>query len=912
MTEEQWRAAWVLCEIAGDLEAEAQREYVRNATADPAVERQVIAILEELSSGMEFPPMPDRRIGDTVGRYVLIERIGHGGMGEVYSAEDTELNRQVALKFLPADLPSTAASSAQIIREARAASALNHPNIVTVYEIIQTQWGLAIVMELVEGQSLRALLKAQRLSRRQTIQMGRQMASALAAAHRKGIVHRDIKPENTMVRLDGYVKVLDFGLAQRIRERTLAGGSANMPVGTARYMSPEQKRGGEVTGASDIYSLALVLEEMSGWRHPLLTNMRAAAPGQRPSAEKVVSRLERFEQSSRYLAVAIGLAILTAISTFLAQSWIERSGPREPGFKQITRQTMGHDVTAAGLSPDGARLAYATVDGGLFIRDNRTASVRELDAPDGLAIYQLLFPANGGLLAVGARSDSAFEVWSIPADDSPPTRLREGVEAVALSHDGRQLAWLTQHRHEVWTGPLYGGSARLVFTSAQGERIPMIFWSPNDAHLWFHRMRGCETGGSPQDAFVVPDKCLSSDLVFFDPGRGKLITMVKDIRLTSGFFTTGGEFLFLRGDTWRGSNSYNLWSLHTDPRTGRIVSAPRQLSHFQQVRMAQLTGSRGGKSLAVVRTEKYDETYVAGWQGGRHPFLINPRRLTLEQTNNFPHAWTTDNQSVIFESNRNVHQDLFRQKLTRREAETLVSTPNDKWMPQVTPDGKWILYAAHYKSKSRYFLDPHRLMRIPVNGGTPVEVPIGGPLDEFRCSLPGRGTQCVLRTTGSGQQTYYQLDPVTGEGRELGRTTATVSGLGRWALSADGTRVDIPDDRHAGQFTELRLDPVPSRRSQSVKRIENFGIVNGINPVPSGNGWLVWGGAHSGQINIVEMPSLLEDPSRMEGLYYVDSREQPHLLYRSYVNTYGVFSPDEKHIAYLGIDLTSNAWMFKR
>ena len=188
-----------------------QREYVHGATVDPEVEGQFIAIFEELESEPLLPPAPDRRVGDTVGRYTLLERIGQGGMGEVYSAEDRELRRIVALKFLPTVVGAGNAAASQVISEARLASRLNHPNIVAVYELIQTPWGLAIAMELVEGQSLRKLLKTGRLSTRRLIHIARQLASALAAAHQKGIVHRDVKPENVMVREpDGFVKVLDF------------------------------------------------------------------------------------------------------------------------------------------------------------------------------------------------------------------------------------------------------------------------------------------------------------------------------------------------------------------------------------------------------------------------------------------------------------------------------------------------------------------------------------------------------------------------------------------------------------------------------------------------------------------------------------------------------------------------------
>ena len=281
MTEEQWRAAWVLSQIAGSLEGDAQREFLRGAAADPEVESEVIGLFEELGSEPNHTAAPDHGVGDVVGRYVLNERIGQGGMGEVYSAEDKELRRSVALKFLPGDDDRVAG---QVISEARSASRLNHPNIVTVYELTHTPWGLAIVMELVQGQSLRTLLKTSPLSARKVIQIGRQLASALAAAHEKSIVHRDIKPENVMVRKDGLVKILDFGLAQQLREQPMPNLSASLPVGTVGYMSPEQKAGRPATTASDIYSLAVVLGEAGSWKHPILSRMQVPEPERRPTA----------------------------------------------------------------------------------------------------------------------------------------------------------------------------------------------------------------------------------------------------------------------------------------------------------------------------------------------------------------------------------------------------------------------------------------------------------------------------------------------------------------------------------------------------------------------------------------------------------------------------------------------------
>jgi len=203
------------------------------------------------------------RIGQTVGHYVVTERLGQGGMGEVYTARDSKLGRLVAVKLLSVPPSGVPLPLDRYVQEARAASALNHPNIVTIYDVILTAPRMAIVMELVEGVSLRQCESP--LPVDQVLRLGEQIARALAAAHPRGIVHCDIKPENLMVRRDGLVKVMDFGLA-----RDLASvGSYSVPAaGTLRYMSPEQLRGEAPSPATDIFSLGLVLYELATGRHP--------------------------------------------------------------------------------------------------------------------------------------------------------------------------------------------------------------------------------------------------------------------------------------------------------------------------------------------------------------------------------------------------------------------------------------------------------------------------------------------------------------------------------------------------------------------------------------------------------------------------------------------------------------------
>jgi TolB-like protein/Tfp pilus assembly protein PilF len=210
----------------------------------------------------------------TISHYRIVSKLGAGGMGEVWLAEDTRLDRKVALKLLPAEFTQDADRVRRFIQEAKAASALNHPNIITVYDIGESEAGRFIVMELVAGRTLRGVI-ARDNSLETLLTLGSQMARALSAAHAAGITHRDIKPDNIMVRDDGYVKVLDFGLARLLP--TASGEDAatlaqqttpGMIMGTVAYMSPEQACGQNARPPSDIFALGIVLYELMTGQHP--------------------------------------------------------------------------------------------------------------------------------------------------------------------------------------------------------------------------------------------------------------------------------------------------------------------------------------------------------------------------------------------------------------------------------------------------------------------------------------------------------------------------------------------------------------------------------------------------------------------------------------------------------------------
>ena len=203
-------------------------------------------------------------IGQTISHYKILEKLGEGGMGVVYKAQDTKLDRFVALKFLPPHLAASEQDKARFIQEAKATSALNHPNVCTIHDIQEHDGQMFIVMEFVNGQTLQE--KKSSLTQKQAIDYGIQIAEGLAAAHEKGIIHRDIKPENIMIRKDGIVQVMDFGLAKLAGVSRLT--KQGSTVGTLGYMSPEQVQGQETDHRSDIFSFGVLLYEMLTGRSP--------------------------------------------------------------------------------------------------------------------------------------------------------------------------------------------------------------------------------------------------------------------------------------------------------------------------------------------------------------------------------------------------------------------------------------------------------------------------------------------------------------------------------------------------------------------------------------------------------------------------------------------------------------------
>lgn len=280
MTSERWQEVKKVLGGALERAPEERRAYLDEACADPSLRHEVESLLaarEQGDSGfLEHAPMTRARLekGSKLGPYEIVALLGSGGMGDVYRARDPRLDRGVAIKILPAAVSEDTDRLRRFEREARSASALNHPNIVTIYELAREGSTHYIAMELVEGKTLSELLAEGSLPIRKTIEIAAQIAEGLAKAHEAGIAHRDIKPANLIVSRDGFVKILDFGLAKLVltgRElsdaTTQSSTQLGVILGTLAYMSPEQASGRASDFRSDQFSLGLVLYEMVTGRH---------------------------------------------------------------------------------------------------------------------------------------------------------------------------------------------------------------------------------------------------------------------------------------------------------------------------------------------------------------------------------------------------------------------------------------------------------------------------------------------------------------------------------------------------------------------------------------------------------------------------------------------------------------------
>ncbi|MDX6527714.1 MAG: eukaryotic-like serine/threonine-protein kinase [Blastocatellia bacterium] len=368
------RAAFLEHACAGDAELQSEASSLASAYDDAADFIEEPAIAQDAQVVLDHSPS---NIGPEVGPYKILERLGSGGMGEVYLAQDARLDRLVALKVLPPYFVSDETRLRRFQREARAASALNHPNILTIHEVGELEGVHFIATEFIDGQTIRELIAGDDLSLTEILDIAAQVASALSAAHAAGIVHRDIKLENIMRRRDGIVKVLDFGIAKLLERSpedmpadTRSQTEIGAVLGTVGYMSPEQARGLAVDERTDIWSLGVVLYEMLAHRAPFTGATRldtmVAILEREPAPlvpliddptlqpiRMIVSKTLRKETAERYQSAAELLSDLTGARQQIDN--VEPSGQRAMLSSMRNAPTIQTEIAVHGKSISPSR-----------------------------------------------------------------------------------------------------------------------------------------------------------------------------------------------------------------------------------------------------------------------------------------------------------------------------------------------------------------------------------------------------------------------------------------------------------------------------------------------------------------------------------------------------------------------------
>jgi serine/threonine protein kinase/Tol biopolymer transport system component len=704
-------------------------------------------------------PTPGRLEGQTVSHYRILERIGVGGMGVVYKAADTRLGRTVALKFLPDEFADDKAALERFQREGRAASALNHPNICTLYDVGQAGAHPFLAMELLEGQTLLQLLAAGPLPTDTILDLGVQIAEALDAAHSKGIVHRDIKPPNIFVTTRGTAKVMDFGLAKLAPERgdILTSGVATeglrttpgSPMGTAAYMSPEQARGEALDTRTDLFSFGVVLYEMTTSQRPFTGNTPAAlfdailhnAPvsllqlNQRAPTklEEIVNKLLEKDRELRYQYAADLRADLKRLK--------RDTNPEAAGAKAITsdrgvsarseaplglRATQAQPVSARFRSRSvlalGVPIVCLGIAGGWFLRSRPAATtgpiLTRLTSESGLATDPSLSP-DGRMLAYASdfAGSGGLDIW---------VRQISGGEAVRITHDGmnnrepsfspdgsRIVFSSDRARGGVYIVPALGGEPRQVTTQGRCPRFSpdgkqIVYWSGNDINI------------GPRDSqriLVVPA----------DGGSPRV--------LSSGFFTArhpvwspdGSRVLFVGTQDDPGKEAVIDWwivpaagGLATRLELGR--SLPRQMIYpdpvawtpDQKVVFAATLGDvRNVWRIPVASdgsrlTGSPERITVSG--GIETSASLVGSRLAFAAENNAIDIW-----SLPVDTNRG---------LVRGEMQRLTHNAGSNFYPAASSDGSRLVFRSDRRgSADVWFKDSYRGTESPVFGSADGHVP---------------------------------------------------------------------------------------------------------------------------------------------------------------------------------------------
>ena len=675
--------------------------------------------------------------GTKLGPYEILSPLGAGGMGEVYRARDRKLGRDVAVKVLPADLAGDPEALSRLEREARAVAQLSHPNILAIHDFGKQGETAYAVMELLEGETLRARLEQGALSARKAVELARQICGGLAAAHEKGIVHRDLKPENVFVTGDGRVKLLDFGLAKRADPATgsvsslLTAEKFTEPgtvMGTVKYMSPEQVRGEAVDHRSDIFSFGAVLYEMLTGRQAFgretapesMTAILKEDPpefatsgsGLPPALQRIVQHClekrpgERF-QSTRDITFTLesalgdsgqgkpareasdrreplprmaGAAGVIILFLSLGLAWTLRRGPGQTSAVAIRLVTYsGHDTSPA-VSPDGKTIAFTSDRDGqprIWLKQLKGGGEATVSAgPDDFP----RFSPDGNSVLFSRTEGGTTSLYRITLLGNDPHKVVENAEQGDWSPDGMQIAFIRIDRHQdkilsaLFLIDVAGGVEREL-TRFEGELVGFPRWSPDGGHIILNTPP-LITSGVLRKLFLVDVRDGN-----FQEIRPESLGM-----LSTAAWVSSDEIVFMQSESITGG--------------GTAVSAARAFREdIRTHRQHPLfwVGS-GGSTLDLLPDGRVIFDSMSGRQNlreydldGRSP----PRWITHGMINDRQPVFAPGGERVVFSSNRSGNLDLWEISPRTGVVRSITDDPADDWDPGFSPDGRSLLWSSN-------------------------------------------------------------------------------------------------------------------------------------------------------------------------------------------------------------------------
>ncbi|MBC7931069.1 MAG: serine/threonine-protein kinase, partial [Rubrivivax sp.] len=765
MKAERWKQIDALFDAVEQLPAERRDAYLAEACAsDEELRREVLSLLAEqekiaddflersamkvvakdLAHHTVFQSVPFAE--SELGTYKVERLLGAGGMGEIYLAHDGKLNRKVALKILPAEFVSDAERLHRFEREARAVSALNHPNIVTIYDVGESGGWHFIATEFVEGKTLRELA-GENLSLKEILSVAAQAAEALAAAHGAGVIHRDIKPENIMLRADGYVKVLDFGLAKLSEPETNppeagARTQAGVVMGTLAYMSPEQATGETVDHRTDIWSLGCVLYEMATGAKPFARENRQATvnailSGQPTAAslsdptlpdelDHVLGKALEKDRELRYQTASDFRADLRRLLRAMdssPSSWMSGKVVAAKG----SQPRRWFAPIAAGL----ALLAAAGLVAWQFFKpqsnapDWSRAINTQLTDQAGTEFFPSLSP-DGKSFVYASNQSGNYDLFSQRVGGKNPTNLTKDCDAddgqPAFSPDGERIAFRSEREPKgiyvmEATGenvrrvsdsgfhPSWSPDGKEIVFSTVGQDLPAVRNNKPSA-LWIVSV---ETGAkrllteadamqpawSPHGARIafwfMPPSVGRSDIATIDRAGGAPVIVTKDASTNfNPVWSPDGQFLYFASDR---SGNMNFWRVRVDEETGGVLSEPEAVvtpSKFSR----HLNFSRDGKRMIYVQTNNQSNIQAVGLDARNERTSGEPFWITRGDRQVVRPELSPDGKQFLMRLPRRTQDDIV---VVNRDGTNWRDLTNDKFFdryPRWSPDGKKIAFVS--------------------------------------------------------------------------------------------------------------------------------------------------------------------------------------------------------------------------